>query len=98
LTDWQQKVRSCSSSHTFHGLSVAMARAHHLSHFGHRMLSDLPALFALRLFLMNSGVDTSLVNVVFTDSLGQPAWGPENFKLILQSLGFHSYHAVGESA
>eukprot|EP00775_Hariotina_reticulata_P007095 gene7095-7308_t len=72
-----------------------MARAHHLSHFGHRMLSDLPALFALRIFLISSGVDISLVRVVFTDSLGLPAWGPENFKHILHSLGFSSYHAIG---
>jgi hypothetical protein len=32
---------------------------------------------------------------VFTDSLGDPAWGAPNFKPMLEATGFKQFHANG---
>lgn len=71
--DLQLAKASCSNG-SIPGLSVALARSPDLGHFGHRMLVELPALYALRLHLLASGVDVSHIRVIYTDSLGQPAW------------------------
>ncbi|WIA32062.1 hypothetical protein OEZ86_002914 [Tetradesmus obliquus] len=68
-----------------------MARGAPLKHFGHRMLTDLAAVWTAKVWLSDNGVDTSHVHVVYTDNMGQPAWGPDNFQPILESLGFKSY-------
>ncbi|WIA11933.1 hypothetical protein OEZ85_012015 [Tetradesmus obliquus] len=78
-------------NHTYRGLSVAIARGQPLKHFGHRKLTDLAALWTAKVWLSDNGVDTSHVHVVYTDNMGQPAWGLDNFKPILESLGFNSY-------
>ncbi|KAF6252431.1 hypothetical protein COO60DRAFT_1628548 [Scenedesmus sp. NREL 46B-D3] len=56
-----------------------------------RMLTDLAALWTAKVWLTDNGVDVSHVRVVYADDMGQPAWGPDNFWPILESLGFKSY-------
>jgi len=93
---WTALKGSCSAENTVLGLAIVMARDSPLQHFGHRMLTDLPALFALRTYLVENGVDVRHVRVIFTDDLGLPSWGPDNYKPILQSLGYKSYEPLGE--
>jgi hypothetical protein len=90
----QAARNSCST--TVPGLSVAVARTAPLISFGIRMMTDYPALYALKAFLQEHGVDVSMISVFFLDGLGQPAHGPDNFKPVLQSLGYASYTAQGK--
>jgi hypothetical protein len=59
-------------------------------------MADHAAMFALKAFLQEHGVEVSHIGAYFLDGLGQPAHGPANFKPILESLGYASYTAQGK--
>jgi hypothetical protein len=62
------------------------------------MMADYAALFALKTFLQEHGVEVCRIGVYFLDSLGQPAHGPANFEPILESLGYASYTAQSKQS
>ena len=41
---------------------------------------------------------TADLPLVFTDSLGGPAWGAPNFKPMLEATGFKQFHTNGEGS
>ncbi|KAF6252432.1 hypothetical protein COO60DRAFT_524676 [Scenedesmus sp. NREL 46B-D3] len=90
----QAARNSCST--TVSGLSVGIVRAAPLTRISTRMMADYPALFALKTFLQEHGVEVSRIGVFFLDGLGQPAHGADNFKPILETLGYASYRAQGQ--
>lgn len=67
------KLRQSCKNDSLPGLSIALERNAPLQHFGHRMLTDLPALWAVRTFLTDHGVDVSNVRVVYTGECSNEA-------------------------
>jgi hypothetical protein len=61
-------------------MTVALARVRPLKNFGLRMLADLPALFILRKYLIDQGLDVAYIKVMFTG---------EQSSILLQLLQQH---------
>eukprot|EP00775_Hariotina_reticulata_P012956 gene12956-13085_t len=68
-------------------MTVALARVRPLKHFGHRMLADLPALFMLKRFFANQGLDVAHVKVMFTGDLSATLCFQQ---LVLMPVTFYS--------
>eukprot|EP00775_Hariotina_reticulata_P006096 gene6096-6333_t len=68
-------------------MTVALTRVRPLKHFGHRMLADLPALFMLRKFFLDQGLDVAHIKVMFT---GDPGATLCFQQLVLMPVTFYS--------
>jgi hypothetical protein len=74
----EQSNNTCSA--WYYGMTVALARVRPLKNFGLRMLADLPALFILRKYLIDQGLDVAYIKVMFTG---------EQSSILLQLLQQH---------